>query len=1079
MWTLFYRNPRLSILTIFLIIVWGLSSFLILPRMEDPELSQPAAFITTRFPGANAYRVESLVTEKLEQELFEIEDIETLKSISRAGNSTVVVNVKDNVKDVDKVWSKVRDKVSDVTPFLPSGVLEPEYEDWITRASTLILSLTWNLDAPVNYAVLTRQAKELEDRLRILSGTEKVELFGAPEEEIIVELQPSALTALGLTAGDIAQQIKMSDAKVSAGQFRDNFHQLIIQIDQELDSLERIRRIPIQLGNDPGQFTLLGDIAVVQKGIKQPASELAIVNGRPAVSVAVLMESSQRIDRWTKNVIQNLEEFQQKLPEGIDVQTIFEQNRYVQNRLNGLFKNLILGAICVLITSFLLMGWKSALVVASALPLSVMMVLGGMKELGIPLHQISVTGLVIALGLLIDNAIVVVDEVNKELEAGLKPAKAIKKTLQSLTIPLFASTLTTTLTFMPIVLLPGSTGEFVSSIGVSVILALFSSLFLALTVLPALAAWLYQPKKTDVSGSSKANRKKYPTNFNKQLKNWCNQGINHPFLTNQYRLVLDILLQVPIIGIILALALPLNGFFAASSLKEQFFTPAERNQFSIEIELQSVASIEETQNIALQAREVMIQHPEIKEVDWFLGRNAPKIYYNLQQNRRNSPNYAQGIVTLQSNYENLQLINDLQQELDDAFPSALIVAKELQQGEPIDAPIELRIYGPDLDILRDLGNQARAELAQVKNIIHTKADMSETLPQVALDLDEEKVRLAHLNKSAIARQLNQGLEGSLGGSVLESREELQVRTRLAQEERSNLERIASLNILSNQANSNSIPLDALGDVKLVPDIASINRRNGQRMNSIQGFIATGILPSTVLSEFKQRLEKSSLQNLPSGYSLEFGGEEAERDKAVGNLISLLGVILVLMTATLVLSFGSFRYAAIIALVGICAIGLGLFSLWLFDYPLGFMGILGIVGLIGVAINDSIVVLAGLNANPSVRKKDLKSIRETIVASTRHILTTSFTTIAGFIPLWLDGGDFWPPLAISIAGGVGGATLLALSFVPCLYLILGNSFGCAAKNSNIQKSYTPDDYSDFQMNRLQFSNQPTASSDEIS
>ncbi|NEP00108.1 MAG: efflux RND transporter permease subunit [Symploca sp. SIO2E9] len=1039
MWTVFYRNRRLSILTIGLIIVWGLSSFWILPRMEDPELSQPAAYITTRFPGTNAYRVESLVTEKIEQELFEIEDIETVKSISRAGNSTVVIEVKDNVKDVDKVWSKVRDKVSDVTPFLPSGVLEPEYEDWITRASTLILSLTWNLDSPVNYAVLTRQAKELEDRLRVLSGTEKVELFGVPEEEIIVDIQSSALAALGLTAGDIAQQIKMSDAKVSAGQFRSNSNQLIIQIDQELDSLERIRRIPIQLGNDSGQFSLLGDIAVVKKGIKQPASELAMVNGNPAVSIAVLMESSQRIDHWTKNVLQNLEELKQKLPEGIDVQTIFEQNRYVHNRLNGLLKNLILGAICVFITTFLLMGWKSALVVGSALPLSVMMVLGGMKELGIPLHQISVTGLVIALGLLIDNAIVVVDELHKQMEAGLKPAKAIKETLQSLTIPLLASTLTTTLTFMPIVLLPGSTGEFVSSIGISVILALFSSLFLALTIVPALAAWLYQDKKQDFSGNSQAVQNNFPKTLKGQLKIWFSKGIHHPSLTNKYRLVLDVILKLPIIGIILALAIPLNGFFAASSLKEQFFPPAERNQFSIEIELQSVASIEETQNTALQAREIMIQHPEIKEVDWFVGRNAPKIYYNLQQNRINSPNYAQGIVTLQSNSDKRQLINDLQQELDDGFPSAMILVKELQQGEPIDAPIELRIYGPDLDVLRDLGNQARAELAQVNNVIHTKADLSDTLPQVALSLEEEKVRLAHLDKSAIARQLNQGLEGSLGGSVLESREELQVRTRLAQKERSNLERIASFKIFSNQANPNPIPLDALGDIKLVPQIASINRRNGQRMNSIQGFIATGVLPSTVLSEFKQNLENSSWQNLPSGYSLEFGGEEAERDKAVGNLISLLGVILVLMTATLVLSFGSFRYAVIIALVGVCAIGLGLFSLYLFDYPLGFMAILGIVGLIGVAINDSIVVLAGLHSNPSVRKKDLKSIRETIVASTRHILTTSFTTIAGFIPLWLDGGDFWPPLAISIAGGVGGATLLALSFVPCLYLILGNSF----------------------------------------
>lgn len=1037
MWTLFYRNRRLSILTICLIVVWGLSSFLILPRMEDPELSQPSAYITTRFPGANAYRVESLVTEKIEQELFEIEDLETVESISRAGHSNVVVSVKDNVKDVDQVWAKVRDKVADATPLLPSGALEPEYHDWVTRASTLIVSLTWNQDSPVNYAILSRQAKELEDRLRVSWGTEKVELFGAPEEEIIVDVQPSSLAALGLTTEDIAQQIERSDAKVSAGQFRSNGSKLIIQIDEELNSLERIRRVPIELNTDSGQFNLLGDIALVKKGIKQPPAELALVSGLPAVSIAVLMESSQRIDLWTEAIVAKLEEFKQELPEGIGIQTIFEQNRYVQSRLNGLFKNLVLGAICVFLTTFLLMGWKSALVIGFALPLSVMMVLGGMKELGIPLHQMSVTGLVIALGLLIDNAIVVVDEVQKELEAGCQPAKAIKKTLQSLTVPLLASTLTTTMTFMPIVLLPGGTGEFISSIGISVILALFSSLFLALTVIPALAARLHQDQQPDILEEHQKLKYVYPTTTPAQLKTWFDRGIHHPFLTNKYRLILDQILKVPIIGIALALILPLNGFFAASHLQEQFFPPAERNQFSIEIELPSVASISETQDTALQAEAIMASHPEVKQVDWVLGRNAPKIYYNLMQNRRNSPNYAQGIVTLQSSHDNRKLINDLQQELDDALPSAIILAKELQQGEPINAPVELRIYGPDLNVLKDLGNQARAELAQVNNIIHTKADLSETLPQIVLKLDEEKVRLANLDKSSIAQQLNQNLDGSLGGSILESTEELIVRTRLAPEDRNNLERIASLSISPNQENSNSVPLDALGEIKLVPQIARINRRNGQRLNSIQGFIPAGVLPATVLAEFKQSLENSSLQNLPQSYSFEFGGEVAERNKAVGDLISLLGIILVLMIATLVLSFGSFRSAGIIALVGVCAIGLGLFSLWLFNYPLGFMAILGIVGLIGLSINDSIVVLASLHSNSCSNNKDLKSIREAIVNSTRHILTTSLTTIAGFIPLWLDGGNFWPPLAICIAGGVGGATLLALSFVPCSYRYLNN------------------------------------------
>lgn len=1043
MWNLFYRKPRLLLLTICLILVWGLTTYQVLPRAEDPTLTQRQTTITTLFPGASPYRVEALVTEKIEEELFEIEEIDTIESTSRSGISTIVTLLKETVADVDPVWARVRDKLDDVTPQLPAGASHPEFEEPETSAFTLIAALTWNLDPPANYAILKRLVQELEDALRTLPGTKEVELSGDPEEEIIVEINPADLAALELTAQDLSQQIRMSDAKVAAGQLRSPGNDLLIEVDAELNSLDRIRRIPIRSSTD-SQFARLGDIALVKKGVREPPSSLTLIDGHPAITLAVLMEPGRRIDQWTQRVHQVLADFQERLPEGVALQPIFDQNQYVEARLGGLFTNLLLGVFFIFVTTLVIMGWRSALIVSMALPLSILMVLGGMNGLGIPLHQMSVTGLVIALGLLIDNAIVVVDEVQQKLKQGYKPRQAIAKGMGQLAVPLLASTLTTVFAFMPIALMPGASGEFVSTIGRSVILALLASLLLSLTIIPGLSGRLLAlgKRQDNERGQGEPPALHFSCFFLPPAQEWWNSGFTHAGLTRVYRRVLQIALSRPILSVILALTLPVTGFLMSSTLPEQFFPPADRDQFQIEFELPSSTSLEQTQAYARQAREVVLQHPEVTHFHWFIGENAPAFYYNLPRDRQNSTNYAHAFVQLATAEDNSQLLQTLQNELDVAFPSAQVLVRQLEQGPPFAAPLELRLYGPELEQLRELGSQARAELAQVANVTHTQADLSEVLPTLGLQVDEEQARLAGLDNTLVAQQLEASLEGVLGGSVLEATEELPVRVRVSNRDRGNLNQITSLDLLAASPAAEddlaSVPISALGKLKLIPEIATITRRNGRRVNTVQGFISAGVLPSEVLADFKQRLE-TNLQ-FPPGYSSEFGGEFEERTEAVGNLASTVGVLVVLMIATLVLSFGSFRLAGIILLVGISSIGLGLASLWIFGYPLGFMAILGTVGLVGVAINDSIVVLAALQADPQARWGNREATQAVIVRSTRHVLATTLTTIAGFTPLLLNGGGFWPPLAICIAGGVSGATLLALLLVPCAYLLLkGNRY----------------------------------------
>ncbi|WP_417395419.1 efflux RND transporter permease subunit [Gimesia chilikensis] len=1016
---LFYRNRRLLILLMALIAVAGLSSFYILPRMEDPVLTKRSALVQTRFPGADATRVESLVSERIEEELREIDEIKELRSISRSGMSTITIELRDDVYEVDEVWSRIRDKIDDARVEFPSGAKEPDFEEMDVKAYALIVALVWDNPNPVNYAVLRRSAKQLEDRLRAVSGTEDIDTFGDPDEEILVEIQPDRVATLGLSVEQIAQQVEASDAKLTAGLLRGQKSDLLIDVDSELDSLARIARTPVQFGSE-GHSVQLGDIATIHKGVAQPLSSLVVADGKPAVTLGMFVRDNMRIDHWSQEAKNVIREFEQSLADDVQVQMLFDQNRYVEARLSGLIWNLLFGGLAVIVVIVFMMGWRNALVIGTALPLSAFMVLAGLRMLDIPIHQMSVTGLIIALGLLIDNAIVVVDEVRSKLHARMAPEDAVISTVRHLAVPLLGSTLTTALAFAPIALMPGPAGEFVGSIAISVILAICSSFFLAMTVIPAIAALFADPEEDPETG------------------HWWQVGFSHAGLRNAYSKSLDFLFSKPLLGVGLGCILPISGFIVAGSLPEQFFPPADRDQINIELELSAHASLAETRETIAAIREVVLEHPQVRGIEWFLGESAPQFYYNIIAKRENSSNFAQALVQLNSAHGGRQLIHELQQELDRKVPHSRVLVRQLEQGPPFDAPIEVRLFGPDLHQLSQSGDELRTILSKTPDVLHHKAELADPLPKLTLKIDEEQARLAGLDHAEISRQLNAALEGTLGGSILEETEELPVRIRVPHDRRGSLENIASLQLISSKKTPDGqaqyVPLTAIADVKMSSEIAAISHFNGERMNEVQAYIKAGVLPAKVLADFQKRLQQAGYE-LPPGYRLEWGGEASKRDDAVGNLMANVGVLMVLMVATLVLSFSSFRVAGLVGAVGILSIGLGLGMLWLFGFPFGFMAIVGSMGLAGVAINDAIVVLAELRANPQARKGDRVVVRDVVLRSTRHVVATSLTTVAGFIPLVLAGGGFWPPLAITIAGGVGGATLLALYFIPSAYILV--------------------------------------------
>ncbi len=1028
----FYRNSRLLGLTVCLIIVAGLSSYFVLPRMEDPKLVERGAFVNTLFPGADPQRIESLVSEKIEDAIIEIEEIKELRSTSREGISTVSIELRDDVLDAEPVWSRIRDKIDDISGELPPGAFPPEFEEMDFKAYALLVALKWDSDEPTNFSVLRRLAIELKDRMQDVSGTEKAELIGDVQEEILVTLNPAQLVALSLTVDQISDQIRNSDSKVAAGQIRGEQNEYLLQVAGEFKSIQRIENIPIRFGEEQS-FVPLRDIARVEKTIQTPAQSLAIIDGKRSIVIGSFVRPGARIDQWSDLVSESLRKFEDRLPRGVALDRIYSQNSYVSARLNVLLTNLLIGSIAVFFVIFFIMGFRNAVVVSLALPLSAMMVLFGMKCLDTPIHQMSVTGMIIALGLLIDNGIVIVDEISMKMKLGMKAADAVGKSVKHLFLPLLGSTLTTAFAFGPIALMPGPAGEFVGSIATNVIVAIFSSFFLAMTVLPAIAAMI-SPFRNVTSEDEAEELLK--------TSKWWTIGWSNPTLSGHYNRMLTFVFARPWIGLLIGIIFTIAGMFAATSLKEQFFPPADRDQLHIELELSPTASIEGTLESATSMTEFLLAQPEIRRVDWFVGESAPAFYYNLIPRRSNVSQYAQALVQLKSSDQMKVLIHRLQDRLDSKFADARVLVRQLEQGPPFDAPVEVRLFGPDLQELQRLGGHVRRVLTQTPGVIHTRGELDEVLPKIDFKINEESAQRSGLNLTQMARQLESLTAGSVGGSTIEATEDLPVRVRLARSQSNSLNNISDLDFISLAASRNfngkqsysGIPLSAVSETRLLPSYGSINHFNGRRMNEIQVYIPAGVLPSTVLSEFKKQMTASGFE-MPENYEISFGGEAAKRDEAIGNLISNVGILLVLMIATLVLSFGSFRIAMIIGVVAMLSMGLGMGALWIFGFPFGFMAIVGTMGLMGVAINDTIVVLAAIQGDPAARTGDRQALQRVVNNSTRHIISTSLTTMAGFTPLIIGGGGFWPPLAISIAGGVGGATILALIFVPSCYLMM--------------------------------------------
>lgn len=701
--TLTFRQPRLVALALLVIIAAGLSSLLAIGRQEDPTITNLFGTVTTVVPGADPARVEALVTQPIEDILREVSEVDVIESTSSTGISIVSVELGVTVPDnrIEQVWAEIRDDLAELSSTLPADALEPEFDTEGGSAFAAIAALS--AEPGISTTILGRYARDIAQDLRNIPGTELVELFGAPEDEVLVTLDPVATAALGLTASDVSRAIAQADAKGPAGRVRPAGSDLLITIAGEVEALDRLGEIVVRR-SETGAVTYLSQVAEITRGPRLPEAELAIYNGNPAILVGAKLESGLQVDKWAAFVREEIAEYQSSVPLGVSLDLTFDQSGYTAQRLQEVGLNMAIGVGLVVGVLLLTLGLRSAMIVALILPVVTLATLFTMNFIGLAIHQMSVTGLIVALGLLVDAGIVMTDEVGQRLEKGMNRIKAAGQSVKRLFAPLLASTVTTALSFTPLILLPGPAGDFVGSIAIAVVIMLGWSFVVAVTLTPAIAGHLLPANGT-------------------------RGGMKGGALSRTFAASLRWSVNNPVRSIALALVLPVTGFLSMPTLTAQFFPGVDRDQFYIEVDLAPGAGIADTQDVVGRLNDRLLADDRIEQVMWTVGRSAPAFYYNIVGARENAPGHAHALLTTQSAEATEAILRDLQGDLALTAPEAEILVRGLVQGPPVNAPVEIRLAGKDLEDLRETGDEVRRIMSGVDSVLVTRGTIGGGAPQ--------------------------------------------------------------------------------------------------------------------------------------------------------------------------------------------------------------------------------------------------------------------------------------------------------------------------------------------------------------
>ncbi len=1009
---LYLDRPKIFVLFLLFVVFGGLLSLDSLPRQENPQLAERWGDITAVLPGASPERVETQISDILETELREIDEIKILSSNSSTGVGLVGIELKETVSkaQTDEVWSKIENKLRETSNLVPEGTRIGLSHSG--PPTTLLFALQWLGDGEPQMIILSRLASQLKRKLANISNSEKSVIYGDTKEEIYIGANLDLLADAGMNIQDIANSVNQYDSKQALGNITGAKSEFRIQAQDNISLVNDLKKLPLKIIGD-FQALRLEDVATVNKLPVDPPIEFVEFNGTPSVFVEVRGIFSQRTDLYSGSVLRITDEFKRELPEEIGLELVFNEADFVEDKFSFLLQSILIATFLVLALSYISLGPRSAIIVSAVVPLTILLVLVLCSIFSIPLHTTSVTGIILSLGLLIDNSIIVVEDYKFRKSKNLINREAIYASIRHLSLPLLAATVTTGLAFMPMAAGKGASPEFVGEMAITIIFAVSSSLLLALTVVPVLLKIMEEKNF-----------------FN--LNNSKNSGFSNDKIYENYEKFLKWSFHKPFRALILSLILPLTGFISFNFLDTDFFPNQGKPMFKVEVELDKNASIFATKERVKSIREQVLMEDYIDSDMWWIGRRLPRLLYNVigGSSGEGSDNLATGVYFTNSYSEMDRSLEDLAKNLEKDHADVRIRVSKFTNGPPVEFPVQVAIFGDDNQVLKILGERLKAIISKSPQVSDVFADQSASITGLELKLDEIDLAFSSKSSREILNEISSSTRGMYISSMLDGNKEIPIR-------------IKNNNIESKEINQTSllaIPgrngyeyVENFSDIEFKSEINQINRYQGSRLNSVKAAVYPGSLASMVLKDVEEEL-KVFENSLPAGYSMRQFGDADERARSFGQLFSTFFLFLGLIILTLVMILNSFLQACVILFVGLLCVGLGFLGMFLGFQNFGFIGLVGIVGLAGLAINDAIVVLSHLNEEAADGKLSKDELISTTIRSTRHIVTTSITTVGGLFPLLFD--TFFETLAWAMCFGVIGSALIALLLIPSMYCFLG-------------------------------------------
>lgn len=999
------KNYQFTLIIFALVLAMGLNSLINMPRGEDPETDQPSFSVVVVYPGTSPVDMEKLVVDPMEKRINELDNIKRLTTSISDGLAVFRVDYKHEA-DRDEKYQEVIREVDALRKELPQDIYAINIQRFSsTDVNILQLAL---ISETASYRELEEKVESLEDKLEKVKSLKKIETFGFPEQEVRVSLNVEKMALNKIPANAVLGALQSENANIPGGRIQMNTRNFNIKTSGEYKNIEEIKNTIVYSAN--GKILYLKDVADVTSGY-EAESHITRLNGHRAVLLTASQKAGQNIFKVDEQVEPILQQFEKELTSNIKMVKNFDQARSVSTRLSRFAKDFIIAILLVSIT-LLPLGTRAAIVVMISIPLSIFTGLFLLDSFGFTINQLSIVGLIVALGILVDDSIVVIENIERYLRAGKSKREASIEATKQIGLAVLGCTATLILAFLPLVFLPEAAGDFIRSLPMAVIFTVLASLFVSLTIVPFLASRILKSHESPEGNIFLRALKKGIHASYTRILHWC---LRHPW---------------PTLGFTAALFVISLGLFKVVGFS--LFPKSEKPQFLINIETPSSTNIYETDRVARYVEDELKKEEEIKYFTTNVGKGNPRIYYNVV-GRSESSNIAQFFV--QTNDISPEKKTKLIDKLRDKFfqyPNAKIEVKDFEQGPPLEAPIAMRIFGENLDTLRSLSMKVEGIIKKTEGTIYVNNPLANQQTDLKIKINKEKAGLLGISIADIDRTIRLGIAGLTIGKFTpgEGQDDINISVTLPKNNYASFDMFDKLQI--NSITGQAIPLKQVATVEFETSPNLIRHYDKARFATVTSFVKSGYLYEEVTNEVIKKLDAFPF---PDGYSYEAAGEVENKKESFGGLSTIILITVFGFIAVLVLEFGNFKSTLIVlSVIPLGVIG-AVIMLFLTGNPLSFVAVIGLIALAGIEVKNSILLV---DFTHQLRERGVplnEAIEHAGEIRFVPIVLTSLTAIGGLIPLAIEGNPLYSPLALVIIGGLISSTLLSRLVTPVMYKLL--------------------------------------------